>query len=392
MIIIHKFEPVFAIETKHFDTVRIHDELIKILEFIDLPDNIRSIEQNNSKIIRNYYANAVDHNLVDMRTVKYILNQNIRAKGISERAVEQYSKAESWLDSQMEEPLNVNMILHLQKLLINEVYNNSEDINLFNAGFAKIPERLSMASEMDLEALFEFINNDTDFHPVHQSWILHFRLLSIPLFSEAKSKIASLLQNFWLKKKRYDLYGLICLEQDIYLNRNDYRSFISDDETNQTYEQSGALNAQFSFGMKLYEDQILRIKDLLRTYYRKQVDFDKVNARQKNIMNYVFERGYKLKEIDDSVLNKRQKLIMYIIQNKGFVSTKELVSEFDCNRKTIQRDFVTLTDLNLVRIIGQGAGLRYAVNLNEDRNEVMEKYQADFIKAEQEQIVPEMTE
>ena len=103
-----------------------------------------------------------------------------------------------------------------------------------------------------------------------------------------------------------------------------------------------------------------------------------------NIMNYVFERGYRLKDIDDSVLNKRQKLIMYIIQNKGFVSTKELVTEFDCNRKTIQRDFVQLTELNLVRIIGQGAGLRYAVNLHEEKNPVMEKYQAEFLKVEEE--------
>jgi DeoR/GlpR family transcriptional regulator of sugar metabolism len=96
-------------------------------------------------------------------------------------------------------------------------------------------------------------------------------------------------------------------------------------------------------------------------------------------MNYVFERGYKLKEIDDSILNKRQKLIMYIIQHRGFISTKELVNEFDCNRKTIQRDFQLLLDLNLVKSIGAGAGLRYSINLHENGNPQLEKYQADFV-------------
>ena len=100
-------------------------------------------------------------------------------------------------------------------------------------------------------------------------------------------------------------------------------------------------------------------------------------------MNFVFERGYKLKEIDDSILNKRQKLIMYIIQHRGFVSTKELVSEFDCNRKTIQRDFMHLLNLNLVKIIGQGSALKYSLNLNNHKVDSIKEYQSEYIKNEE---------
>lgn len=382
MILIHKFEPVFAVEEKHFDLFRLHDELLKIIDFIDLPENIINIEQQNSSIVRNYYANAIDHNVVDIKKVKYIVNQNIRAKGISERAVEQFHKAEIWLESQIDQPLNLGMIHQLQRMLIDDVYNNKEDVNLFSAQAARLPERLDMASEMEIESLFDFVNTDEEFHPIHQSFILHFRLLGIKIFSEAKSKMASLLQHFWLKKKGFDLKGLLSLEHEIYTCKNEYQNFIFDANAEQTHEQANDLNAQIAFGMELFEEQLERLKFLFQKYFRKQVEFDKLNSRQKNIMNYVFERGYKLKEIDDSVLNKRQKLIMYIIQNKGFVSTKELVGEFECNRKTIQRDFTELTNLNLVRIISQGAGLRYAVNLNEEKNTIMEKYQADFLKEE----------
>jgi hypothetical protein len=56
------------------------------------------------------------------------------------------------------------------------------------------------------------------------------------------------------------------------------------------------------------------------------------------------------------------------------------VNEFDCNRKTIQRDFQLLLDLGLVKSIGAGAGLRYCINLQEQGNPLMEKYQADFIQ------------
>ncbi len=384
MILIHKFEPAFAVEEKHFDIIRLHDELVKILDFIDLPENIRDIEQKNSAILRNYYANALDHNLLDIKTVKYIVNGNIKPRGTAELAVEQYAKAESWLDTQLEQPLSLNMISQLQKLLITDIYTHHESFNLFNANSLKVPERLSVSSELELEALFDFMNSDTEHHPVQLSWVLHFRLLSIQMFTEAKSKIASLLQYFWLKKKGYALTGLLSLEHELYLEKNRYLNFISDNNS-QTHAESNDLNEHIAFGMELHDSHLNRLKQLLRTYYRKQVEFEKLNARQKNIMNYVFEFGYKLKEMDETILNKRQKLIMYIVQNKGFISTKELVNEFECNRKTIQRDFAVLTELNLVRVIGQGAGLRYAVNLHHEKHPVMEKYQADFLKQEEEQ-------
>jgi Fic family protein len=244
---------------------------------------------------------------------------------------------------------------------------------------------------MELEALFNFLNTDTEYHPVQQSWLLHFRLLAIPLFSEAKSKMASLLQFYWLKKKGYGLANLLSIEHELYLRKNDYFNFFGDQSRPLTHDQANDLDEPMQLGMLLYENHLERLRQLLKVYYRKQVEFDKLNPRQKNIMNYVFDFGYKLKEMDETILNKRQKLIMYIVQNKGFISTKELVNEFDCNRKTIQRDFAVLTELNLVRVIGQGAGLRYAVNLHEKKHPVMEKYQAEFLKQEEEAIAADET-
>ena len=201
--------------------------------------------------------------------------------------------------------------------------------------------------------------------------MLHFKLMSLNIFEELKPKVACLLQYFWLSKKQMDLFGLLSLEHELYINKNEYLQLTKSDEVN--------LNEQLIFGLRMHLDQLTKIKDLLRTFFRKQVDFEKLNPRQKNIMNYVFERGYKLKEIDENVLNKRQKLIMYIVQHRGFISTKELVNEFDCNRKTIQRDFALLLELGLVRSIGAGAGLRYCINLHEKTNPQLETYQADFV-------------
>lgn len=378
MILTNKYEPTILIEELQWQACRLQDELVKIYEFIDLPTNIKAIEQQNSTILRAYYANALDHNIVDIKTVKYIVTGNIKPKGINERAVEHYVKAEQHLDSLVNEPLSISMLYQLQKILILDLYNNREDINLFSANNTRMVEKLSPTAELELESLFEFLNSDDEFHPVVQSWILHFKLLNTRLFSECQTKIASLLQHFWLKKKGMDLFGLMSIEHELYLHKNDYQNFF--DEASEEYTDDA--QQQFDFGMELYAMQLDRLKQLLRSYFRRQVDFEKLNARQKNIMNYVFERGYRLKEMDDSVLNKRQKLIMYIIQHKGFISTKDLVNEFECNRKTIQRDFVSLTDNNLVKVIGKGAGLRYAVNLTERKYEGLAKYQSSWVLEE----------
>jgi Fic family protein len=173
------------------------------------------------------------------------------------------------------------------------------------------------------------------------------------------------------------MYGLLSLEHELYTNKNDYQTFLG--ETRDVEKIAATEQQQLDFGMILFGGQLDRLKTLLRSYFRQQVEFDKLNPRQKNIMNYVFERGYRLKEFDDSVLNQRQKLIMYIIQHRGFISTKELVTEFDCNRKTIQRDFTTLLELNLVKVIGKGAGLRYAVNVAESKNDFLSKYQSEHV-------------
>lgn len=370
MILVNKYEPEISVDHAFIDCVRQHDELRNIYEFIDLPEQIRAMEAQNSSILRNYYANALDHNLIEIKTVKYIINKNLRASGLNERAIEVFAKAESIILDHLLEPISLPFFYELHKTLILELYQGNSDVNLFSSNQIQFPERLNVETELELDGLFEFLNKDNEFHPIVQSWMLHFRIMSLPIFEELKPKVACLLQYFWLAKNQMDLFGLMSLEHELYINKNEYM------QVSKTNDIS--LNEQLVFGLKMHLNQLNRIKDLLRSYFRKQVDFEKLNPRQKNIMNYVFERGYKLKEIDENVLNKRQKLIMYIVQHRGFISTKELVNEFDCNRKTIQRDFTLLLELGLVRSIGAGAGLRYCINLHEKTNPQLETYQAEF--------------
>lgn len=391
MILINKYEPEISIDDAFVNIVHQYNELKKIYEFIDLPEQFRDLEKNNSAILRNYYSNAIDHNLLDIKSVKYIINKNVKPNSLSERAIYQYMKAEEYLNEVSNEPLSLSMVYHLHKILITDLYNTHSEVSLFNKQVPRQAEKLNTEAELQLESLFEFLNNDTEFHPIVQSWMLNFRILGMQLFAEGKSRIACLLQNFWLKKNDMDLHGLLTVEHEVYLNKIEYRSYFIEHRPLPDEKIEGEdkydLNHQLAFGLKMHSAQLNRVETLLQSYFRKQVDYEKLNPRQKNIMNYVFKRGYKLKDIDDSIINKRQKLIMYIIQHRGFISTKDLVSEFGCNRKTIQRDFTLLLELGLVKIIGAGSALRYALNLREHQSTELDQYNADFIKDSEEQMM-----
>ncbi|MCK6611226.1 MAG: DeoR family transcriptional regulator [Bacteroidia bacterium] len=373
MILVNKYEPEISLDHQFVECIKQTEELRNIFEFIDLPAHIREQEALNSSILRNYYANALDHNLVDIKTVKYILNKNLRPNGLSERAIDVFGRAEALLLERRNEEISLNLFYDIYRLLVLDLYQSNLEQNLFSGQPLRFPERLSAETELELDSLFEFLNHDSEFHPIMQSWILHFRLMALDIFDELKPKAACLLHYFWLSKHKMEIEGLLSLEHELYIFKNEYVQLVS--------PNSGVhLNDQLQFGLSMHLNQLGRIRDLLKAYFRKQVDFERLNPRQKNIMNYVFERGYKLKEIDESVLNKRQKLIMYIVQHRGFISTKDLVNEFDCNRKTIQRDFNLLLELGLVRSIGAGAGLKYCINLHERSNPELEQYQADFVQ------------
>ncbi|MFN4083841.1 MAG: DeoR family transcriptional regulator [Bacteroidia bacterium] len=360
MVQVENYKPVISIHEAFGNCIFINEELVKIYNFIDLPDHVKAYEKQNASVIRNYYANLLDGNLVDLNTVKDIIEHNKITKNLNEKAVSNYYQAEKYLTENSNSRLSLELFYKVFGML-----NTNESEYLFS---------LTTDIEEDLAEHFEFLNLDTEFHPILQSWMLNFKILQITINNKINCRLASLFQNFWLLKHNYSVNGLLGIEHDLYLNKQEFSKYFYS-----TTHQN--LNEQIVFGLKIHLEQLGKIKLLLRSYFRKQIGYEKMQPRQKNIMNYVFEQGYKLKEVNESILNKRQKLIMYIVQHKGFVSTKELVPMFDCNRKTIQRDFNLLLEFGFVKAIGAGAGLKYSVNLSENLPKSFMKYQSSYLSS-----------
>jgi Fic family protein len=374
MITINKYEPLTNIEDAFNKYISQYNELNKIFEFIDLPESIIKLEEFNSVILRNYYANAIDNNLLDIKQVKQIIESDEFPQTVAEAKVYLFDLAEQFLFSKVDQPISVGLVYKVNYILNLTNYSHQTDIETLFIKDSLFTEKLDENTEQELETLFNFLNSDSEFHPIVQSWMLHFKIISLPMFLKSKNMYASLFQSFWLKKHQMDMNGLLSLEHELYINKQEYETYFLGNNTKEIH-----LKDQLEFGLSLYSNQLTRLYQLLQSYFHKQINYSNLKPRQKNIMNFVFKQGYKLKEVDDDVLNQRQKLIMYLIQHRGYVSTKDLAIEFDCNRKTIQRDFLHLTELNFVKTFGQGSALKYCLNMDLLNHDPINQYQSSYL-------------
>src|SRR5690606_12935187 len=106
-----------------------------------------------------------------------------------------------------------------------------------------------------------------------------------------------------------------------------------------------------------------------------QIEFEDLTPRQRNMVNFFFDEGFLFEKQDISQLNERQQKIMDLVYENHLVSTKDLSLIFRCNRKTIQRDFNELQETQLVRQMGNGADLRYTVNIKTKPHAKLERLQ-----------------
>lgn len=137
-------------------------------------------------------------------------------------------------------------------------------------------------------------------------------------------------------------------------------------------DMSGMLNFAIEAMLESLESANIR----LRTLYQEKIEFDEFTPRQRNMVNYFFDEGFRLRMPKGKVQqNDRHVQIMEFIYEHHFASTKDLSLIYRLNRKTIQRDFTELQDMGLVRSMGNGAALRYTVPIRNNPYSGLERLQ-----------------
>lgn len=84
---------------------------------------------------------------------------------------------------------------------------------------------LSALYDSGIAAFVQWLNEDTQYSPLVQSWMLHGFVLVNGRFGVTNPKLARILQFYWLMKHNMTLGGLLITEKAIFENKEVYVSF-----------------------------------------------------------------------------------------------------------------------------------------------------------------------
>jgi Fic family protein len=348
-----------------------YEKLRKIIDFIQLPEKIISGERNQTMLLRIYFSNAIDNPLTDFTQVIQIIGNNTPPSNKTEQEIASYAEAEKMIMQRTVENISVSMLYDIAEILCKNDPRPTGDGSLY--------ERPSYETEMLLDNLFRNLDAD-NVHPVVTSWILHFTLLHLHPFGAPTGKIARLLQNFWLQKHNCNLEGLLQPERELYQNKQTYFKLYLGKYKENGVEKAVTLRECLDFGMQMFSNQLKQVEARIKAHFRELHEFNETSSRQKNVLNFVFENGCDFTYTGFEKLSKRQEAIMHLMYKNAFLCTKELSVKFNCNRKTIQRDFSELLGRNMVSILGNGSALKYSVNIKSNKRPELGTYQSKLVR------------
>ncbi len=371
------FEPILKIEPH--GVINQYQKLARILRFIQLLPETIEHEQLNSALFRVHYSTALEGVDYQFELVKQIVSNERKPMERFEQEIYGYHMAEISLYQRIAQPLDVYLINDMQQVFFAAPPSGNDLFSSTISEFKAVD--LSVLFSSGISSMFSFLGEDKKYDPIVQSWMLHFYILAKGPFGKSNPKIARLLQFYWLIRNNCALLGMLQLDRALYYQKHEY---------NQLHEQAVIFGKNLSehdpmdftpfvrFGLQVHSQELKSLEGRLKEYFRRRADYDKLQPRLRNAVNFAFEHGCEFSIPQDTEFNERQQELLYILCRHGVVQTKELFPQFDCNRKTIQRDFNELSEAGIATSVGEGRGLKYVMPVKKSVAEPYCQYQAEF--------------
>ena len=185
--------------------------------------------------------------------------------------------------------------------------NHGEGVEKNGKVIYMAPESILVPSLM--KSLFEFVNN-SDMNIILLSAIFHYYFVSIHPFSDGNGRLARYWVSLMLIKYNKN-FEFIPIEEEIYLNHEEYYSYIAECHNN------GNANVFIKFLLKIINSSL-----------------DKVIKSSKFVMNDI-----------------QNKIIEFIINDK-YITQNSIAEKLNVNVRTVKRNFKVLIDNNIVERVG----------------------------------------
>ncbi|MDZ4759183.1 MAG: DeoR family transcriptional regulator [Bacteroidota bacterium] len=354
-------------------------KMLGIFRFVDLDENTIEEERLQSALYRVHYSTALEGVDYQFEHVKQLVNNEKQPLEQLEREVMGYHQAEMYLFKRMDLPFDVYMINDMQQVFFSKPPEGIKNDLFTSQIYTYQGVDLSLLYDTGMSALCDFLQHDTQWDPLTQSWVIHFFVMMKGPWGQANGRVARLLQFNWLLRHNLTLAGLLVIEQQLYKHKAVYISLC------QTAMQKGKeakldrpidFTDYIKFGYKFHKAYLETLQDNLKNYYTNNTHYNTAGPRLKNVINYVFEKAGSINFESHQGLNERQQQLMQVLYRQGVIQTKELFDTFDVNRKTLQRDFIELAERGLIKVTGEGRGVKYTLNMGIPLPAKLQRYQA----------------
>lgn len=315
---IDEIQPVFNISDENTKLIKKIENKLSKINISDI--NKRKNLKIKSKVRSIHYSLAIEANSLPLETVANIINNKLvlgKRKEIQEvkNANKVYEHINKFNWRKESDFIKAHMIM--MKYFEddnNEYRNHGEGIKKGNKVIFTAPDSILVSSLM--KNLFKFINdNENKIHPLILSAIFHYYLVYIHPFTDGNGRMA----RFWVSLMLTDYnhnFEYIPIEEEIYLNQNEYYNSISKCHIN------GNANVFISF--------------MLNTIN---------NSLEKTTQKTTQKR-----------LNKNQMKIINLIRKIPTITRKELANNLNISEDGVKYNLNKLTKNNIIERIGPDKG------------------------------------
>lgn len=264
-------------------------------------------------------------------------------------------------------------LMHLKKcheILLRDTRNEKYGGILRNVSDNKSSGNYELPENEQLSDLTLFIlkqmKSKKAMHPLIKSWTMYLLFDIVQPFMSFNQALSLTISNQLLSQEGFHFNGLYVWEKQMMHDWNTHQSIKLNSlfPVNSKERLESDATAFFENCAGLCLESLAEVEDTVIDEVKASVGYAKMSPHQKNSFNYLFDYGFKQYYNAIDSLNERQQSILRDVTLNRNVTTKQMVMEYRCDRKTIQRDFADLMDMGIIAQEGKTKTIIYHLSFN----------------------------
>jgi len=283
------------------------------------------------------------------------------------------------------EKLSKNLLLKIHSA-VSEKLEPAEPESLFREDKKKdlfsFVSDVRYANSLQIEDFLEDVfatANDPAAEPLIKCWLVYYMLAAIKPFESDNELIARLACYAVLKHDNLHFNFLLNLEEYIFGSAGFIAYSYLYEQENFPKKMQRDLTSYLTICLEAF---LQNVKAMEKEYFlpaaKAELGYEPLPPRAKNFINFWLKKGYYANYETIFNLSLRQHEILLHLLKNGGISTKDLSTFLEVDRKTIQRDFSQLIDYKMIGQKGAGRAIKYYINFDKNDEHPLEKWSVKF--------------